>query len=133
VSDAIAQSTNKEDYLARIAPFIVDPFDKSKSRERWSRLAVLVESQNDDELKEIMRDVQSRHLEVVVELMTEAKQRGFLRIDLDPRSVAVALSVINLGSAVIDILGDHGPKQVDWWNLITFFIDALFPPDTKQN
>lgn len=128
VSDALSVSTTKADYLARITPFIIDPFDNAKAKERWARLAVLAETQNDPELKSMMRDVQSRHLEVVVELMTEAQERGFLRADLDPRAVAVALSVINIGSTIIEVLGDNGPKQDDWWALISFFIDALFPP-----
>ena len=132
VSDAIATSQTKDDYLARITPYLVDPFDNAQVRERWGRLGLLVEAQNDPELRQMMRDVQARHLEVVVELMSDAQQRGFLRADLDPRSVAVALSVINLGSTVIDVLGDSGPQPDDWWNLIGFFINAMFPPDVPH-
>lgn len=127
ISEAIAQSGSKDDYLARILPFIIDPFDSNQVRDRWGRLAILVETQNDPELKAMMHDVQSRHLEVVVELMTEAQQQGFLRADLDPRAVATALSVINIGSNVIDVLGENGPKPEDWWNLILFFVNAMFP------
>lgn len=128
VSDAITTSSNKDDYLARIFPFIIDPFDKKQVRDRWGRLSILVETQNDPELKKMMHDVQSRHLELVVELMTEAQEKGFLRSDLDPRSVATALNVINIGSNIIDVLGRNGPTPEDWWKLITFFIDAMFPP-----
>lgn len=132
VSDAIASSTSKDDYLSSIAPFLVDPFDADKVRDRWGRLGILVETRNDPELKELMRDVQSRHLEVVVELMTDAQRHGFLREDLDPRSVAVALSVINLGSIIFDVLGDKAPEPTDWWGLIWFFIEAMFPPGASR-
>jgi len=128
VSDALDESLSKDDYLARIVPFIIDPFDQSMVRERWGRLGILVESQADPELLAMMRDVQGRHLEVVVELMTDAQRRGFLREDLDPRAVAVALSVINLGSNIIDVLGEYGPEPTAWWGLISFFVNALFPP-----
>lgn len=127
VSEAIVGSSNKNDYLSRIIPFIIDPFDKSQVLERWGRLGVLVETRNDPELKKLMSDVQVRHLEVAVELMTEAQERGFLREDLDPRAIAVALNVINLGSTIIDVLGDSGPTPEEWWKLILFFIDQLFP------
>lgn len=127
VSEAISDSSAKDDYLARIMPFIIDPFDKKQVKSRWGRLSILVETQNDPELREMMRDVQARHLEVVVELMTEAQKRGFLRPDLDPRSVAVVLSVINLGSNIIDVLGDHAPEPDDWWNMILFFVNSMFP------
>ena len=127
VSEAIIGSSNKNDYLSRIIPFIIDPFDKSQVLERWGRLGVLVETRNDPELKKLMSDVQVRHLEVAVELMTEAQERGFLREDLDPRAIAVALNVINLGSTIIDVLGESGPTPEEWWKLILFFVDQLFP------
>ena len=133
VSDAIAHSATKDDYLARITPFLVDPFDAARVRERWGRLAILVETQNDPELAAMMHDVQSRHLEIAVELMESAQRRGFLRDDLDPRAVATALNVINLGSSVIDVLGENGPDPAAWWGLIGFFIDALFPPDAPHS
>ena len=76
--------------------------------------------------------LRQRHLEVVVELMTDAQQRGFLRADLDPRSVATALNVINIGSNIIDVLGENGPKPEDWWNLILFFVNAMFPPQPSS-
>lgn len=129
LSDAITQSSKKEDYLARITPFIVDPFDSQQVRDRWRRLAILVETQNDPELMALMHDVQSRHLDVVVELMTDAQQRGFLRSDLDPRAVATALNVINVGSNIIDVLGENAPNQDAWWNLILFFVNAMFPDE----
>lgn len=132
MSKAITQSASKEDYLARILPFIIDPFDQHQVRDRWGRLSILVETQNDPELKAMMHDVQSRHLEVVVELMADAQHRGFLRADLDPRSVATALNVINIGSNIIDVLGENGPKPEDWWNLILFFVNAMFPPQSHN-
>lgn len=132
VSEAIEHSADKNDYLKRILPFIVDPFDKTLVRERWGRLSILVETQNDPELKEMMHEVQARHLEVVVELMTDAQSRGYLRADLDPRAVAVALSVINLGSNIIDVLGDSAPEPDAWWNMMLFFINSMFPTDASN-
>lgn len=129
VSDAIASSSGKEDYFARIAPYIADPFDKEQVRDRWRRLAILVETRNDPELNAMMKDLQSRNLSVFVELMTEAQAAGVLRQDLDPRAVAVALNAMNLGSNIVDVLGENGPDEGAWWALMSFFIGALFPPD----
>ena len=133
LSEAIAKSPNKEQYLMRLMPYIVDPFNAQLVRERWGRLAILVETQNDPELKAMMHDVQSRHLEVVVELMTDAQTRGYLRKDLDPRAVAVALSVINIGSNIIDVLGDSAPEPDAWWNLMIFFINSMFPAGLTES
>jgi AcrR family transcriptional regulator len=130
VSDAIDQSNQKDAYLARVAPYIADPYNADQVRERWARLAILVETRNHPDLVEMMRDVQARNLDVFVELMTQAQRSGVLRQDLDPRAVAVALNAMYLGSNIIDVLGDNAPTPEAWWSLISFFIGALFPPDS---
>jgi len=129
MSEAISSTLSKDDYLARVSTFIANPYDKDQVRERWGRLGVLVESRNDPELSAMMRDVQARHLAVMVELMTEAQKNGKLRSDLDPRAVAVALIAMNLGSNIIDVLGDDAPDPGAWWGLLSYFIGSLFPPD----
>ena len=129
VVDAIDEASSKDDYFARIAPYLADPFNLEQVRERWSRLAILVETRKHPELVEMMRDVQARNLEIFVELMTEAQESGMLRQDLDPRAVAVALHAMYLGSNIIDVLGENAPTPEAWWGLISFFIGALFPPD----
>ncbi len=44
-----------------------------------------------------------------------------------PSAFLTSLNVINIGSNVIDVLGENGPKPEDWWNLILFFVNAMFP------
>ncbi len=131
VSDALDQSDQKDAYLARVAPYIADPFNADQVRDRWDKLAILVETRNHPELRELMRDVQSRNLGVFVELMNQAQSSGILRQDVDPRAVAVALNAMYLGSNIIDVLGENAPSPEAWWNLISFFIGALFPPDSE--
>jgi AcrR family transcriptional regulator len=129
VSDAITKFDDKGSYLERVAPYIADPFNADQVRERWNRLALFVETRNHPDLVEMMRDVQARNLDVFVELMTEAQKSGVLRPELDPRAVAVALNAMYLGSNIIDVLGEHAPTPEAWWNLISFFVGALFPAD----
>jgi AcrR family transcriptional regulator len=133
VSGALEEPISKEDYLSRVAPFIADPYNAEQVRERWDRLAMLVETRNHPDLLEMMRDVQARNLDVFVELMSQAQRSGVLREDLDPRAVAVALNAMYLGSNIIDVLGDNAPTPEAWWNLISFFIGALFPPDVSPS
>lgn len=133
VSTAISTAVSKDDYLTQIAPFIVDPYDKDQVRERWQRLVVMAETRKDPELAEMMQEVQSRSLAVFIELMRDAQENGILRKDVDPTAVAVALSAMNLGSNIIDVLGESGPEPGAWWSLMSFFIGALFPPQTNTD
>ena len=132
ISSAIASAETKDDYLAQIAPFLVDPYEPHQVRERWQRLMVMAETRRDDDLAAMMRDVQAKSLAVFVELMVQAQDNGILRQDVDPTAVATALSALNFGSNIIDVLGDHGPTPEAWWNLMTFFIGALFPPEASS-
>lgn len=132
VSEAITESTSKDDYLARIAPYIVNPYDKDQVEQRWQRLSILVETRKDPELAAMMTDLMSRSLAVYEELMRSAHENGILRAELDPKAVAVALNVINTGSNIISVLGDDAPDETAWWSLISFFIAALFPPEEMQ-
>lgn len=132
VSEAITESTSKDDYLVRIAPFLVNPFDKDQIEQRWQRLAILVETRKDPELAAMMTDLLSRSLAVYEELMRSAHDNGILRQELDPKAVAVALNVINTGSNIISVLGDDAPDEAAWWSLISFFIAALFPPESPS-
>lgn len=133
VSEAITEATSKDDYLARIAPYIVNPYDKNQVEQRWQRLSILVETRKDPELAAMMTDLMSRSLVVYEELMRSAHENGILRAELDPKAVAVALNVINTGSNIIDVLGDDAPDEAAWWSLISFFIAALFPPEGSAN
>ena len=128
VSRAISTASSKDDYLTQVAPFIVDPYDADQVRDRWQRLMVMAETRKDPELSAMMQQVQSRSLNVLVELMREAQLQGILRDDLDPTAVAVALAAMNFGSNIIDVLGEQGPEPQSWWSLMAFFIGALFPP-----
>lgn len=128
MESAIAESDNQTDYLLRIAPFIVDPYDPQQSLARRQRLTLLLEANANPDFAPMMQEVQAKSLTIYAELMRNAQSRGFLRADLDPRAVATALHAINFGSIIIDVVGDAGPSREAWWGLMTFFISQLFSP-----
>jgi AcrR family transcriptional regulator len=128
MTSAVEDAVNSDDYMARIAPAIVNPFDPVIAAARRQRVSLLVQTIGDPVYGEIMADVQSRSLEVFVEVLRGAQAKGFLRSDLDPVAVATALHAINFGSILIDVVGDRGPTPEAWWGLMGFFISALFPP-----
>ena len=132
VGSAIATADSTTDYLVRIAPFIVDPFDPQQSETRRRRLSLILEAQASPEFAPLIREAQLRSLNVYADLMRDAQTRGFLRADLDPLAVATALHAINFGSIIIDVVGEGGPSRDAWWGLMFFFIGSLFenPPES---
>lgn len=128
VSEAITEAASTTDYLLRIAPFIVDPYDPRQSEDRRRRLTLMLEAHSHPAFAPLIREVQLRSLAVYTELMSEAQAKGFIRPELDPAAVATALHAINFGSIIIDVVGEGGPTREAWWGLMMFFIGSLFTP-----
>jgi|GEM_PF-746669 len=128
ISSAIVEATSTNDYLARIAPVLIDPFDPVKARDLKQRLHLMMQANADPQFAPLIREVQVRSLTVYTDLMREAQSKGFIRPELDPMAVATALHAINFGSVIIDVVGDEGPKRDAWWGLMLFFIGSLFAP-----
>jgi AcrR family transcriptional regulator len=129
VTSAISESASTSDYLVRIAPFIIDPYDPAQSQDRRRRLTLMMQAHADPVFAPLIREVQMRSLAVYTDLMREAQAKGFIRPDLDPAAVATALHAINFGSVIIDVLGDGAPSRDAWWSLMMFFIGSLFTPE----
>ena len=128
VTNAITEAASTADYLVRIAPFIIDPYDPAQSRDRRRRLTLMMQAHADPVFAPLIREVQMRSLAVYTDLMREAQAKGFIRPELDPAAVAAALHAINFGSVIIDVLGDGAPTRDAWWGLMMFFIGSLFTP-----
>lgn len=128
ISSAIVEATSTTDYLARIAPVLVDPFDPAKARDLTQRLTLMMQANADPEFAPLIREVQVRSLTVYTDLMREAQSKGFIKPELDPMAVATALHAINFGSVIIGVVGDEGPSRDAWWGLMLFFIGSLFSP-----
>lgn len=132
VAGAVTEATSTTDYLARIAPVLVDPFDPGVARNLRQRLALMLQAGADPRYAPMIREVQARSLSVYTEVMHEAQAKGFIRPGIDPKAVATALHAINFGSVIIDVVGDDGPGRDAWWGLMLFFIGSLFNPGEQD-
>lgn len=127
IQDAIEGATDTTDYLDRLVPLLIDPFDRKVLDIRWQRLEMLCAIRRDPELWHQVQQLHARSLERFTELMTDAQKAGFLRVELDPKSIALGIQMISTGSIWFDIIGSDAPAPQDLQNLMLFFIAALFP------
>lgn len=128
INQAIETATSKNDYLIQISQHLANPYDADEVELRWQKLELLAASRRDTEMASLMHDLQKRSLSFYVDINRSAQERGILRPDVDPVAVAVALNAMALGSNLISVLGDEGPTQQAWTELMLFFVSALFPP-----
>jgi len=133
LSEAIDASASRDDYLARVLGAFVDPFDPTEVAGRWSRLDLLTATRHDEELAALMADVQRRQQRHMADLMMKASENGILRADVDPKSIAAALSAISLGSVNLSLLGDDGPTPEAWLKLMILLVQLLFPEAAQED
>lgn len=127
LDQAIAESENQEEYLARIASTFVDPFDPIEVEARWRRWELLATTRRDPELAGMMAEIQRREQRFLVSLMEQARERGILRPDIDPRAMAAVLIALSLGSNNLSLLGDDAPSPEAWTQLLVTLVNLLFP------
>lgn len=128
LSDAVGSNATRDEYLARVAGAVVDPFDAKEVESRWQRLELITTSRRDPEMAAIMADIQRRHQRYLTDLMETASARGLLRADVDPKAVAAMLVSVGMGSNLLSLLGEDGPKPEAWSGFLFVMIETLFPP-----
>jgi AcrR family transcriptional regulator len=124
---AIENATSRDEYLVKVAGSLANPFDTNESENRWERWEMLARARRDPELKQFMTEIQKRYQHFLTSVMTKAKDRGVLRGDVDPAAVAAAITALALGSNHLSYLGDEGPTQSAWNDLMLKMTDMLFP------
>lgn len=127
LSDAVGSNATRDEYLARVAGAVVDPFDAKEVESRWQRLELITTSRRDPEMAAIMADIQRRHQRYLTDLMETASARGLLRADVDPKAVAAMLVAVGMGSNLLSLLGEDGPKPEAWSGFLFVMIETLFP------
>jgi len=127
IQDAIEQATDTSDYLSRLAPFLLDPYDKDIAEHRWQRLEMLCAIRRDPELWEQIQQLHARSLARFTELMREAQTAGFLRAEIDAQAIATMIQMISLGSVWIDLLGADAPSPEAIQGVMLFLVSTLFP------
>ena len=127
LSEAVGSDATRDEYLARIAGALVDPFDKAEVESRWQRLELIATSRRDPEMAAIMSDIQRRHQRYLTDLMETASARGHLRPDVDPKALAAMLVSVGLGSNLLSLLGEDGPTPEGWSAFLFLMIETLFP------
>lgn len=128
--DAIEQATSTDDYLLRIAPYVIDAYDPGFIDRRWQRLEMLCAIRRDPQLWEQAQKIQAQALDRFTELMTKAQAAGFLRADIDPKALTTVIHMINMGSVCVDLLGADAPAPDTIHGVMMHFITILFP-DTR--
>ena len=128
LDEAIDSGARRDEYLARVAGTLANPFDADEVEARWQRWEMLATTRRDPELREVMADLQRRHQRYLVSIMSKAQERGILRRDADPVAVAAAINALALGSNNLSFLAEDGPTPEAWNGLMLLLIDLLFPP-----
>lgn len=76
-----------------------------------------------------MSEVQRRQQRYMTDIMEKARERGILRADVDPKTMAAVLAAVSLGSNNLSLLGEDGPTPEAWTAFMLLVVEVMFPPD----
>jgi AcrR family transcriptional regulator len=106
-SKILASAHSEEELFQGIAS-VTDATQKIETKgTRLERARVLALSESNPTLAKELAEVQDRLTDAVTELISESINRGFVRPDVDPRSLATFFQAYSLGKVIDDIAGNN--------------------------
>ena len=92
---------------------------------RRQRIDVLSAALSDSDLAAEVARIQQELLQIAVDVITDAQQRGLARDDVDPYSFAQFIQAMTIGFAVADLSKDMLPDHENWWKINRLFVEML--------
>ncbi len=115
--DITATSTSATEFFARMYDMSIDAQDPERAHRRAERARELGMANSNQRFRDQLSVEQERLTNTLVDAVEVAKDKGWIRKDLDSRAIAVFLQAYTLGRAVDDVAITKVDPQA-WNNLI---------------
>jgi AcrR family transcriptional regulator len=109
----LAESTTLDEFAAGLHRFAVSLQTPERTEMRWLRLEGMVLARRKPVLWEALHKVHLRHADAFEEFVSEAQDRGWLRRDLPPYHVYLAMTSVAVGT-MSDNIGRNSLDAADW-------------------
>lgn len=123
--DIIQKGLVVGDPLDLLSEITVRVSDAERVLARRERVQVLAAALDDPILAKQVADVQRRMLNQLAAVVRSTQEKGMIRPDVDPHSVAVMIQSTTVGLASVDLAPDLLPSDADWVHLMERVVNAL--------
>ena len=103
IADITATSTTAAEFFARMYEMSEDAQHPDRAHRRAERARELGMAHSNERFRALLSVEQERLTNTLVDAINSAKEKGWIRNDLDSRAIAVFLQAYTLGRAVDDV------------------------------
>ena len=103
IADITATSTTATEFFARMYEMSEDAQHPDRAHRRAERARELGMAHSNERFRALLSVEQERLTNTLVDAINSAKEKGWIRNDLDSRAIAVFLQAYTLGRAVDDV------------------------------
>lgn len=121
----ISASKSREDLLnglKKVTRLTQDPLYAST---RYARARAIVSAEHSPRFQKALAQEQNRLTEALIDLIEEARNKGYYAKDFDARAGAVLVQAYTLGKMVDDFV-DQPMDPEEWYKLIDKVVDKVF-------
>jgi hypothetical protein len=121
----LAKVKSREDLvngLKMITRFTQDP---AYSKTRFQRARAIAAAEHNPRFAKKLAEEQKRLTDALIDLINEARNKGFYSNDFDAHAGAVLVQAYTLGMIVDDFVDDKMDPE-EWYKLIDMVVDRVF-------
>lgn len=121
----LAKVKSREDIangLKQITRFTQDP---AYSKTRFQRARAIAAAEHNPRFKKRLAEEQSRLTAALIDLINEARNKGYYASDFDAHAGAVLVQAYTLGMIVDDFVDERMDPE-EWYKLIDMVVDRVF-------
>jgi AcrR family transcriptional regulator len=125
--NAINNAKSRDELVAILKQVTRETQKPEQASTRFGRVRAISMASQSDRMRSKLGNVQERLTEALEDLFREAKERGWAREDMNPRTVAVLVQAYTFGHVVDDFTPMHMDMDA-WYILIDHVVEEVFFP-----
>ncbi len=124
LAHVVGTASTKEEFRAALDALTAEVLDRRRAAVRLARISTIGAAYGRPDLLTELGATMSELNDALTQVISTMQEAGFLREDIEPRSVATFVSAYSLGAVVAD-LDTHAPDREEIARVIGHFADAI--------
>ena len=123
-AQALAAVTSKEEFLAAINLVTSTLHSEERFKARIDRVRMIALCADSPSFRQKFGEAQAELVDNLTEVIRDAQERGWARVDFDPKALATFMSAYTIGVSLNDVSAD--PISFDAWNSLVSEVVSRF-------
>jgi AcrR family transcriptional regulator len=125
MTDLLTSAASSDDIYSGLTGITRRTQSDEFKAERLNRIDVLSRAGSSTRFAKLLGEEQQRLTDAFTDLIREAQKRGFYKIEVDARAIAVLIQAYTVGK-IVDDFNENKVDPEEWVNLINLIIKTVF-------